>query len=73
MFKLVEKKNHNALHALFDSRERAERHLQVVIPGYVKRSLFSDKTLTADSFEIIEDSGPGSLVSADAWYVKTKA
>jgi len=32
MFKLVEKKNHKALHALFDSRERAERHLQVVIP-----------------------------------------
>ena len=55
MFKLVEKKNHNAMHALFDTRDRAERHLQVVIPNYVNRGLFSDKTLTANSFEIIED------------------
>lgn len=55
MFKLVEKKDHNAVHALFDTRDRAERHLQVVIPNYVNRGLFSDKTLTANSFEIIED------------------
>jgi hypothetical protein len=54
MLRLVEKKNHNALHALFDIRERAERHLREVIPDYVKRGLFSDKTLRADSFEIIE-------------------
>lgn len=56
MFKLVEKKNHNALHALFDTRDRAERHLNEVIPDYVARSLFMDKSLTADSFEIIEDN-----------------
>ena len=57
MFKLVEKQNHNALHALFDTRVRAEQHLRVVIPDYVRRGFFSDKTLTADSFEIIEDDG----------------
>jgi len=37
MFKLVEKKNHKALHALFDSANARKRHLQVVIPDYVKR------------------------------------
>lgn len=55
MFKLVEKNNHNALHALFDDRASAERHLRDVIPQYVAKSYFMDKTLTANSFEIIED------------------
>jgi len=55
MIKLVEKKNHDAVHALFDDRTRAEQHLQVIIPDFVRRGLFMDKTLTADSFEIIED------------------
>lgn len=53
MFKLVEKKNHNALHALFDDRARAERHLAEVIPQYVARGYFMDKTLRAEDFEII--------------------
>lgn len=54
MFKIVEKKNPLAVHGLFDSRARAERHLKEVIPGYVARGLFMDKTLTADSFEVVE-------------------
>jgi hypothetical protein len=54
MFRLVEKKNRLAVHALFDSRERAEKHLAETIPVYVSRGYFMDKTLTAESFEILE-------------------
>lgn len=53
-FKIAEKKNPLAIHGLFDSRDRAEHHLKDVIPEYVKRGYFMDKTLTKDSFEIIE-------------------
>lgn len=53
VFKIMEKANHLAVHGLFDSRERAERHLSEVIPGYVAKSYFMDKMLTADSFEIV--------------------
>ena len=53
-FKIVEKRNPLALHGIFDSRERAERHLREVIPEYVARSYFMDKTLTADDFEVRE-------------------
>lgn len=51
-YKLVEKKNPNAVHGLFDSREGAERHLLEVIPIYVSKGYFMDKTLTPDSFVI---------------------
>jgi hypothetical protein len=54
MFKIVEKDNHLAVHGIFDYRERAERFLREVIPEYVKRGYFMDKTLTADSFVIVE-------------------
>lgn len=53
-YKIVEKKNPLAVHALFDSLQRAERHLNEVIPEYVKRGFFMDKTLTANCFEIKE-------------------
>ena len=53
-YALVEKSNHLHLHALFDSLDRAKLHLQNVIPDYVRKSYFMDKTLTANSFEIIE-------------------
>jgi hypothetical protein len=56
MFKLVEKENHLAVHGLFDSRERAERHLRVNIPEYCNRGFFTDKTLTPDCFEITKES-----------------
>ena len=53
--KIVEKDNHNAVHGLFDSVERAERHLTQVIPEYCKLGYFMDKTLTPDSFIIIDE------------------
>ena len=55
-YALVEKKNHLAVHGYFDSLESAKQHLEVTIPIYIQRRYFMDKTLTADSFEIIEDS-----------------
>ena len=51
-YKLVEKKDPLALHAIFDSLESAERHLKETVPQYVAMGYFMDKTLTADSFEI---------------------
>lgn len=54
MFKIVEKENQLAVHGLFDSRERAELHLKVTIPEYVKKGYFMDKTLKSSDFEIIE-------------------
>lgn len=53
MFKLVEKCNHLAVHGHFGSKESAEQHLKEKIPLYVQRGYFTDKTLTADSFEVI--------------------
>ncbi len=50
---IYEKKDQFALHGIFDSLERAERHIKENIPVYVARSYFTDKTLTADSFEIL--------------------
>lgn len=52
-YALVEKKNHLAVHGLFNSLERAEYHLKNVIPNYVSQGYFMDKTLKPDSFEII--------------------
>jgi hypothetical protein len=52
-FYLTEKRNHNVIHAIFDSQESAQRHLNKVIPEYCKRGYFMDKTLTPDDFEIV--------------------
>jgi len=57
-FKIVEKKNHLAVHGLFDSKESAERHLMEVIPAYVARGYFTDKTLRADDFEVMDGRAP---------------
>jgi len=54
MFKIVEKRNVKAVHAIFNSRAKAERHLRVLIPVYVKRGYFDDKTLTPSDFTIVE-------------------
>lgn len=54
MYLLVEKSNHNAVHGIFHSYQSAAKHLKEVIPEYVRKSFFMDKTLTANSFEIIE-------------------
>jgi hypothetical protein len=53
-FKIVEKKDHNAVHGLFMSRETAERHLLEAIPVYVAKGYFTDKSLRAGDFEIVE-------------------
>ena len=52
MYKIVEKANRLAVHGIFDTLERAQRHLNYVIPGYVARGYYMDKTLTRDSFEV---------------------
>lgn len=52
-YKIVEKKNRLAVHALCSSMSSAQRHLKEVIPEYVRRGFFMDKTLKADDFEII--------------------
>ena len=54
MFALVEKDNHLHLHALFDTQERAEQFLRDIVPLYVQLGYYMDKSLTADSFEIIK-------------------
>ena len=52
-FKLIEKKNHLAVHGLFQTRQSAERHLTGNVPEYCKRGFFMDKTLKPESFTII--------------------
>ena len=54
-WKLVEKKDRHAVHGLFDSLARAERHLRVNIPEYCRRGYFTDKSLKPEDFEIISD------------------
>lgn len=51
-YKLVEKKNHLAVHGLFMSRESAEKHLKEVIPEYCRKGYFMDKTLKPEDFEV---------------------
>lgn len=55
MIKIVEKKNHLAVHSIFDNLERAENHRKNVIPVYVMKGYFTDKTLTKDDFEILKE------------------
>ena len=54
MFKIIEKDNPLAVHCICDSIERARYWLTVLAPLYVTRGYFSDKSLTADSFMIVE-------------------
>jgi len=46
------------VHGLFDSRERAERHIAEVIPVYIERGYFDDKTLQAGDFFIVDNHAP---------------
>lgn len=50
---VVEKDNHYAIHAICDSKDEADNHLKTKIPEYVRNGYFTDKTLTAESFEVI--------------------
>ena len=52
--KVVEKKNTLAVHGIFLSRERAQNHIDSVIPEYCERGVFMDKTLTPGDFTIEE-------------------
>ena len=54
IFKVVEKKNHLAVHAWCSCRERAEYWINVEAPIYCAKGYFMDKTLTPDSFIIKE-------------------
>jgi hypothetical protein len=54
IYRIVEKNNRHAVHGVFDSLERAERHLREIIPSYIAKGYFMDKTLTADCFVILE-------------------
>lgn len=49
-FKVVEKNNENAVHAYTDSEERALEWIE----KYGDSNMFVDKTLTKNSFEVIE-------------------
>ncbi len=53
--RIVERKDPLAVHGLFDSLDRAERHLREVIPLYVQRGYFMDKTLMPEDFIILTD------------------
>lgn len=53
-FKVVEKANHLAVHCIAYTKERAERWIAVNAVEYCKKGYFSDKTLTPESFEVIE-------------------
>ena len=50
-FKVVEKNDHNALHLLTWSIERGEMWIE----KYGDSGMFTDKTLTKDSFEVIKN------------------
>lgn len=50
-FKVVEKKDNHAVHLLTWSKERGERWIE----RYGDSGMFTDKTLTKDSFEVIEN------------------
>lgn len=52
-YAIVEKANHLAVYGVFDTRERAEALLAGTVPLYAARGYFMDKTLRADSFEVI--------------------
>ncbi len=51
--RLVEKNNPLAVHGIFESVSAAQSHLDKVIPEYVRKGYFMDKTLTAESFKIV--------------------
>ena len=55
IFKVVEKRNPYAVHAVCPSRYWAERWINLKAPIYCARGYFVDKTLTPASFIIKED------------------
>ena len=55
-FKVIEKQNPLAVHAICDTRERAQFWIDIKAPEYAAKGYFMDKTLTADSFTIKEQT-----------------
>lgn len=53
MYKLVEKRDPQAVHGLFSSKASALRFLAETVPDYCKRGFYSDKTLKPNSFKVI--------------------
>lgn len=53
-FAVVEKANQLAVHCIADTKERAEHWIAVNAVEYCEKGYFSDKTLTPESFEVIE-------------------
>lgn len=49
---IIEKRNHLAIHGIFNTFDAAQHHLENTIPEYIKRGYFADKTLTADCFKV---------------------
>lgn len=54
MFKVIEKRNPLAVHAVCDTHERAQHWIDVKAPEYCSKGYFMDKSLTPDSFTIKE-------------------
>tara|TARA_R110000868_G_scaffold82690_2_gene233392 strand:- start:1688 stop:1852 length:165 start_codon:yes stop_codon:yes gene_type:complete len=52
-YKIVEKSNHLAVHAIFCSLDNAKRWITVNAVEYCAKGYFMDKTLTPDSFMIL--------------------
>jgi hypothetical protein len=53
-FKVIETDNPLAVHAICDTRERAQYWIDVKAPAYVAKGYFVNKALTPASFTIIE-------------------
>lgn len=53
-YKIVEKNNHHAVHAICDTEERAKAWIHEKAPVYCEKGYFTDKTLTPDSFMIVK-------------------
>lgn len=54
MYKIIEKNNPLAVHCLCDSLERAQHWIDVKAVEYCFKGYFMDKTLTPESFMIVE-------------------
>lgn len=55
MFKVVEKTNQNAVHAICDTFERAQYWIDVKAAEYARFGYFMDKTLKPENFMVIFD------------------
>lgn len=51
-YKAIEKKDKFAIHAICESKESAQRWININAVEYCAKGYFMDKTLTPDSFEV---------------------